>query len=204
MVEAGASLNYVGGVHTFAGDVVGTGGGTVNVATTWQVPEAASFNFPGDMLQWGAATYTFNGVATNVGTINISGSTVNLAGTLNNESLIVHTSNDLNFNSATINNRAGGVYELQSGQLDANTGTFVFNNEGLFRSVPDSSVTIDTDFINSGVIELKEGSLLNFTRSLSLQPASTIRTELGGTTVADYGRLNRTCLLYTSPSPRDS
>jgi Zn/Cd-binding protein ZinT len=185
-----ASLNYVNGTFTFDGMVSPTGNGTVNVNSTWSVPTGveAIVNFPDDMLQWNSTSYNFDGLLTNLGTVNWNGSSF-LRGPLDNEGLIVHNASDLNFNSATINNRAGSTYEIQSGQLDANSGFWNFNNDGTIRVPADAAGTMDVFVTNNGLIELLEGGALNFTRGLVLGNESRIFSQIGGTSSSEFGKL---------------
>ena len=159
-VATGATLNYNAGIHDFAGLATGSGNGSIHVTSTWRVPagEQATINYAPDLLFWNAGFYSFADL-TNLGEINWAGSS-NFDGVLHNESLIVHTADDLNFNSATINNRPGGVYELRSGQVDANSGSWTFNNEGLIQKTGETAATIDV-FLQQlgGEIEVVAGDL---------------------------------------------
>ena len=190
VVANGATLNYSGGVQDFVGLATGTGGGTITNNSTWRVPadEQGSIDYAANLLFWDAATYSFVDM-TNLGEVNWIGATSTFVGELNNDGLVKHSANDVNFNGGTINNLANGTYEFESGQLDATSGFWNFINDGTLRAAADAGGTLDVTVTNNGVIDLKKGGVLNFTRGLVLNSSSEIRTELAGNTTDDYGRM---------------
>src|SRR5262249_48138359 len=101
---------------TYTGAYTGSGQGTVqltnlnlNVGVT-----GATFNFPAGMFQWTGGEI-FGGAAglNNTGFITLAGTaTKTLSGVLNNAGTIPHTGTG-NLAVGTLNNLAGGVYDLQ-------------------------------------------------------------------------------------------
>ncbi len=198
-VATGAVLNLTaGGVHTYTGNYVGSGGGIIAIGSGKLAIGAAgaTFNFGGDLFEWSYGEILGPGVLTNDGQINLRGylpRTLNRV-RLNNRGVIdwQEGGNVYINNGATLNNLATGVIELRG----SGAGTLSYDgigahpslsNLGIIRtSTANGNTTIGIPLTNRGVITAGYGTL-----TLSggyTQTAGT--TSLNGGTLAGMGAFN--------------
>jgi hypothetical protein len=191
-VAAGAVWSLIGGVHTFSAGFSASGAGTVSVTTTITSPagQNATFNMasPGGLRLEGAVSYGGAGELINAGvaywtqgTIAGAGGIRNtgqmtvqappsavllLSGTLNNNGTVTQITNTnnqpLTFNGGTINNR--GVWDMQSGLINANGNGGLFNNQSFFRKTTGTAASVmSAPFANN-----TDGQIYVFAGTLSM------------------------------------
>ncbi|MBI1840281.1 MAG: choice-of-anchor D domain-containing protein [Verrucomicrobia bacterium] len=99
---------------------------------------------------------------TNRGVLTLSGTAAkNFSATLNNEGTIVQTNAaTFYFRGATLNNRAGALFDLQGTSGLFSSGVNVFNNAGVLRkSVSAASIPFGPVFNNTGAVDVRTGEL---------------------------------------------
>ncbi|MGB3494710.1 MAG: exosortase-dependent surface protein XDP2 [Elainellaceae cyanobacterium] len=123
------------------------------------VADNAVFNATGNGIEWieGTVNGLFGSIGSliNLGLFKITGDASRALGAvLTNYGRVVHESGTVT--SGTLNNAAGGIYELQSGTIQR-PGTL--NNSGTVLKTTDSSFYINNVIFNSGLFESQEGVL---------------------------------------------
>jgi hypothetical protein len=173
-VAAGATVNLVptNNRAIFAASFTGSGAGTVLLEAGELDASAGgvTFNFPGSLFQWIGGTI-FAGysdsVFTNAGIVNLSGTSENVSGLLNNAGTIVQTNNgslNIPFGS-TVNNLTSGLFNLQAdGGITASGGggiTPSLNNFGTFRKSSGIGVSQIAPLFNvlGGTVDVQNGTL---------------------------------------------
>jgi len=167
-VAAGATLDVTGGRSpTWAGNINGTGGGTVLLANGTLAAGGASLNFPNGMFQWTSGT--LEGPLTNLNVVTLSGTNpCYLDYPFYNRDLVRQVgSGDLYLNSspgAYFGNFAGATYQIET---DAGIAPYsccsatIFANSGLVRKLAgtnDSSISATFNNLG-GSIEVDTGTL---------------------------------------------
>ena len=214
-VAAGTVLNHGGGTQSWSGSYTVSGAGTVGLsAGTLSIGagSTATFNNPGGFqvaggtltgsgtlggnVGWSSGTINATGAGlTTTGAMSISGSsTLTLQGVLNNSGVITQTTTgQVYFSGGTLNNLAGGTFDLQSGNLNNSSGTNAFNNSGTLRkSTGTGTITVGVAFNNlGGSIDVRAGtvSLTSFGGSSTggtLNAANSATLLLGGTLTGNY------------------
>ena len=147
---------------TFSNTVTGTGTGKVRlVSGTFTADGQATLDFVEGGVEWNGGIIGGTGELINQGVFEISGSDKFLRSTLTNEGDILHKDSVVRFTNGILNNSTDGNYELESGDLRAQSGTlFTFNNSGTFTKTTDSIATIDVAFNNQdGIVNVQQGEL---------------------------------------------
>ena len=158
-----------------------------------------------------SSSYSLSNLNVTAGTVSTSGNIYsNGAVTLNNssDSTINNLIRDGSGGSASLVKGGSAVLTLggdndYTGSTTINAGTLKVASDDKLGSAP-SSVDADNIIFNGGTLNTSSGFTLNSNRGITMTGAGTINTNAG--TTLTYGGLitGSGCLLYTSPSPRDS
>jgi RHS repeat-associated protein len=185
-VSNGAVIDLAGGrVVDYSGTLSGGGEGTIRITGTLKAAASgAELNFSGNTLSWTSGVIdALSGPLRNSGTMLVNaGGPLTLKGVLNNDGIILHVGvGNIQFENATLNNRAGGVYDLRNtGGLLTQTGANLFSNAGtLRRSAGTGQATINTPVSTTGSIELSAGSLVFSSSTVAINDTGRLSSSAG-------------------------
>jgi hypothetical protein len=167
-VAAGATLDITGGNSpTWAGQIGGTGGGTLQLSSGELIASALVLNCPPGLFQWTGGTLKGTAVNSNVVTIP-SANNVDLSGTISNAGLFVHSGvGGLGLDegpSSHFENLSTGTYQFESGAsiyLYGCCGGVAFDNFGTVSKIDSfSNANISVAFNNKGgLVNVETGTL---------------------------------------------
>lgn len=183
-IEVDTLLTNNGSISFLGGQIVGAGTLTNNGSLQWSGGYMANPSLVNNSVFTitGSTSHTLIGSVTNHGTITQSSST--------NTNIDV----DTHINGG-LTNASDGLYDITS---DSGLAGGAAANAGIFRKSGGTGISYISDpFTNSGTIAVNTGTLW-FTNDLTLNPSSTLRFQLSGTTPnSDFGKLNESALALT-------
>ena len=192
IVATGAALDLADNVPTWAGQMTGSGGGTMTLSNiTLTASPNVTLNFPGNMLQ--CIGTELAGTFTNLGMMKLVGTNYTILlghATFVNQGLVQETGsgglffNICNGSPITFSNLPGATFQFTTdSSIYQNNcgGTLSFQNRGLFwKSGGTNTTSISVPLINNGgSIEVDSGTLL-------------LDTTLNGGNAAGNGSANYT------------